>query len=62
MERRDYQLQIVRPKRLKSVARHGYDVLTEEQIKPEQADLTAQQQTFLKNFYDNCTATTALNP
>lgn len=62
MERRDYQLQIVRPKRLKSVARHGYDVLTVEQLKPGQEQLAQQQKDFLANFYDNATVTTALNP
>ncbi len=61
MERRDYQLQIVRPKRLKSVARHGYDVLTVEGDDSQKA-LAAQQKDFLKTFFDNATATTALNP
>lgn len=62
MERRDYQLQIVRPKRLKSVARHGYDVLTVEQAGESQKALADQQKDFLKTFFDNLTATTALNP
>lgn len=62
MERRDYQLQIVRPKRLKSVARHGYDVLTVEQADESQKALADLQKDFLKTFYDNLSATTALNP
>lgn len=61
MERRDYQLQIVRPKRLKSVARHGYDVLTVE-CDEGQKTLAAAQKDFLQGFYDNATTTTALNP
>jgi len=62
MERRDYQLQIVRPKRLKSVARHGYDILIREDIDPSQEPLAQQQKDFLANFYGNAQATTALNP
>lgn len=62
MERRDYQLQIVRPKRLKAVARHGYDVLTVE-LKDESLKALAEaQKEFLKSFYDTVTVTTALNP
>lgn len=62
MERRDYQLQIVRPKRLKSVARHGYDVLIPADLDEKFAALAQQQKDFLSAFYGNCTATTAINP
>ena len=62
MERRDYQLQICRPKRLKSVARHGYDVLIRADIEDAQKALAQEQKDFLDNFYGNLTATTALNP
>lgn len=62
MERRDYQLQIVRPKRLKSVARHGYDILTNDEIEAAQTELAQQQKDFLSVFWSNVTATTALNP
>ena len=62
MERRDYQLQIVRPKRMKSVARHGYDVLMREDIDDSQKALAQEQKDFLDDFYSNATATTALNP
>lgn len=62
MEQRDYQLQIVRPKRLKSVARHGYDVLIREDVAESLKALAQQQKDFLDGFYGNCTATTALNP
>jgi phage gp29-like protein len=62
MMRRDYQIMIVAPKRMKGVARHGYDVLTLEQIPPGQEALALEQQKFLKNFYDNISVTTALEP
>ena len=62
MERRDYQLQIVRPKRMKSVARHGYDILIREDIEESQKGLAQEQKDFLDGFYGNATATTAINP
>ena len=62
MERRDYQLQICRPKRLKSVARHGYDILIRDDVDDSQKTLAQQQKEFLENFYANVTTTTALNP
>ncbi|HEV2691400.1 MAG TPA: DUF935 family protein [Verrucomicrobiae bacterium] len=62
MERREYQLQIVRPKRMKSVARHGYDILIRDDVEDSQTDLANQQKDFLSQFYGNATATTALNP
>lgn len=62
MERRDYQLKVVAPKRKKSVARHGYDILIIDQCPEEMKALAQQQQTFLKNFYDNATATSAMEP
>lgn len=61
-QRRDYQLKIVVPKRAKSVARHGYDVLTIENLPEGQKALALQQQEFLKGVYDNCSATNALEP
>ncbi len=62
MERRDYQLQVVRPKRMKSVARHGYDILIRDDVPDGQKDLAQQQKDFLSQFYGNCSATTAINP
>ena len=62
MERRDYQLQICRPKRMKSVARHGYDILIRDDVDDSQKTLAQQQKEFLDNFYANASATTALNP
>jgi phage gp29-like protein len=62
MERRDYQLQICRPKRLKSVARHGYDILIRDDVQESQQPLAQAQKDFLNQFYGNASATTALNP
>lgn len=62
IERRDYQMQICRPKRLKSVARHGYEILTRDDLDDSQKDLAQSQKEFLENFYANVSATTALNP
>jgi hypothetical protein len=62
MQRRDYQLKIAAPKRCKSVARHGYDVLIVENLQEGQKALAQQQQDFLKNLYDHVTATNALEP
>jgi phage gp29-like protein len=57
MERRDSRLQTVAPKRKKSVSRHGWEVLTIE----DSAEAKAQQK-FLTAFYNNVSATTALEP
>lgn len=62
MERRDYQLQIARPKRMKSVARHGYDILIRDDIAAGQKELAQAQRDFLNHFYGNLTATNAINP
>jgi hypothetical protein len=62
MQRRDYQLKIAAPKRCKSVARHGYDVLIVENLQEGQKALAQQQQEFLKGVYDHVTATNALEP
>lgn len=62
MEKRDYQLKVVAPKRKKSVARNGYDILIVDECPEDQKALAAEQQTFLKNFYGNVTATSAMDP
>ncbi|HEY1663754.1 MAG TPA: DUF935 family protein [Verrucomicrobiae bacterium] len=62
MERRDYQLQIVRPKRMKSAARHGYDVIIRDDVTEAQMELAQRQKEFLNQFYGNLTATNAINP
>ena len=55
MERRDYQLQAVAPRRKKSVARRGFEILTVE-------DSTAarEQKEVLEYFYNHLTAMNAL--
>lgn len=62
IQRRDYQLQITWPKAAKSVSRHGYDILTREEVLDDQKSLAQEQQDFLKNFYGDLTATSALEP
>ncbi|MDB6018441.1 MAG: hypothetical protein JWR19_2930 [Pedosphaera sp.] len=57
MERRDSRLATVAPKRKKSVARHGWDILT-----TENSPAAEQQKQALEYFYNNLTATTALEP
>ncbi len=57
MERRDSRLMTVAPKRKKSVARHGWEVLTVEDS-PE----ALRQKEALEYFYNHLTATTALEP
>lgn len=60
MERRDYQMKIVAPKRKKAVARHGYDVLTVDEVPDGMDTLATQQQEFLKYFWDRISVTTAV--
>lgn len=62
MERRDYQIKIDRPKRLKSVARLGYDILTLENIDPGMKPLAEEQKAFLQYFYDHLSTQVAINP
>ena len=57
MERRDSRLQTVAPKRKKSVARRGWEILTVEDSPAAKA-----QQAKLEYFYNHLTATTALEP
>ena len=57
MERRDMRIQAVAPKRKKSVSRHGWEILTLEDTPDAQAQKKA-----LEYFYNNLTATTALEP
>jgi phage gp29-like protein len=62
MLRRDYQLKICAPKRFKSVARHGYDIIKVKDLEGEEEKLAEDQQVFLQEFYDNVTAMTAIAP
>lgn len=55
MERRDYKLQSVAPKRKKAVARHGWEILTLDNSPAAQ-----QQKQALEYFYNHLTATSAL--
>jgi phage gp29-like protein len=57
MERRDTRLQTVAPKRKKSVARHGYEILA-----VDDTPMAALQKGFLETFYNNISVTTALEP
>ena len=55
MERRDYKLQAVAPKRKKAVARHGWDILTLDDSPAAQ-----RQKLALEHFYNHLTAVNAL--
>lgn len=57
MERRDDRLQSVAPKRKKSVARHGWEILTVDDSPEAQ-----KQKAVLEKFYNNISCTTALEP
>lgn len=57
MLRRDTRLKTVAPKRCKSVARHGYEILTIDDSPEAKA-----QKTFLEYFYNHLTVMTALEP
>ena len=57
MERRDTRLQTVAPKRKKSVARRGWEILLVEDTAAARA-----QKEKLEYFYNHLTATTALEP
>lgn len=57
MERRDSRLMTVAPKRKKSVARHGWEILT-----VDDSAAALAQKTALEYFFNNLTATTALEP
>jgi hypothetical protein len=62
IERRDYMLQTVAPKRKKAVARNGFEILTVAQVPAGLESLAVEQQKFLKYFYDHISVTTALEP
>ncbi len=55
MERRDYKIQTVAPKRKKAVARHGWEILTVNDSPAAQ-----RQKLALEYFYNHLTATNAL--
>ena len=62
LEKRDYKLKSVVPKRKKAVARHGFEILTVDNIPDDQKELAQKQADALKHFYNNLTATDALKP
>ena len=55
IERRDYKLQAVAPKRKKAVARHGWEILT-----TNDSPAALRQKQALEYFYNHLTATNAL--
>lgn len=62
LERRDYKIRAVAPKRKKAIARHGWEIVTVDGVAPGEEDLAARQARALGYFYDNLTATDALRP
>ena len=62
LERRDYNLKSVVPKRKKAVARLGFEILTVDNIPDAQKALAEAQAADLTYFYNNLTATDALKP
>lgn len=62
IERRDYTLKAVAPKRKKAVARHGWEVLTLPDPPPALAPMAEHQAAALRFFYDRLTATNAVRP
>ena len=62
LERRDYKLKSVVPKRKKAVARHGFEILTVDNIPDAQKALAEAQAADLTYFYNNLIATDALKP
>ncbi|HYE30562.1 MAG TPA: DUF935 family protein [Methylomirabilota bacterium] len=61
MERRDDMIRAVAPKRKKSVARHGWEILTLPNLSPAQHKEALQQKRALQFFYDNVTCANALD-
>ncbi|NOS70064.1 MAG: DUF935 family protein [Verrucomicrobia bacterium] len=61
LERRDYKLKSVVPKRKKAVARHGFEIITVD-CDDSQRSLAEKQAETLEQFYNNLTATDALKP
>lgn len=62
IERRDTTLKSVAPKRKKAVARHGYNIVSNDGIDDDQRQMAEDQVEALKYFYDNLTATNAIKP
>src|ERR1700685_3302268 len=63
MMRRDYQLKIDPPKRFKAGARHGWEILIDEDNVADGDDALAQEQKeFLQDFYDRLQTVNAIKP
>ena len=62
MELRDPVIKSVAPKRKKSVARHGFEILLINDIPEGMETLAQAQKETLQHFYNNLTATDAVKP
>ena len=62
LERRDYTIKIVAPRRKKAVARRGYEIVTIKKAPAGMEAMAQQQAEDLQYFYDNLSATDALRP
>lgn len=62
MELRDPVIKSVAPKRKKSVARHGFEILLINDIPEGMETLAQEQKKTLQHFYNNVTATDAVKP
>lgn len=61
IEERDDTLASVVPKAKSAVARHGWEILTVDTETPEQDRLAQEQKKVLEEFYNNVTATSAMD-
>lgn len=62
IERRDYTLKSVAPKRKKSVARHGWEILTINNVPDELKGMAEDQVKELTYFFNNLSVTDAIRP
>lgn len=62
IERRDPVVKTVSGKRKKAVSRHGFDILTVDNVPTGMESLAEQQVEALTNFYNNLTAVDAIRP
>lgn len=60
LEKHDDIIATVAPKAKAAVSRHGYDVLPVDEIKPEQKQAAEDQQGFMQEFFQNLTASDAV--
>lgn len=62
IERRDFTLRAVAPKRKKAAARHGWEIATVSNVSESQQALAQKQVQALTYFYNTLTATDAIRP